>query len=124
MIIVRSSSSSPDVPPMSGRWGADGAGGGGAACAGGAAGAGPATEVSVVTLALTVIMLPQRRHFIRTVLPATFSSPIWYLALQLSQMNFIEPRAPIICKVSCRRAGGVRARIHRDRRRAEAAACP
>jgi hypothetical protein len=28
------------------------------------------------------------RHFMRTVLPATFSSAIWYLALQLSQRNF------------------------------------
>ncbi|MBK6515481.1 MAG: hypothetical protein IPG04_15550 [Polyangiaceae bacterium] len=45
------------------------------------------TDVSV-TLAATWIMWPHRRHFIRRVLPATFSSPIWYLALQLSQTNF------------------------------------
>ena len=48
---------------------------------------GTETEVSV-TLALTSMRWPQRRHFIRTVLPATLSSPIWYLALQFSQRNF------------------------------------
>src|SRR4051812_3248791 len=30
------------------------------------------------------------RHLIRMVLPATFSSGIWYFAWQLSQLNFIE----------------------------------
>jgi hypothetical protein len=30
------------------------------------------------------------RHFIRTERSATFSSAIWYLALQLGQMNFIQ----------------------------------
>jgi hypothetical protein len=39
--------------------------------------------------ARTTISCAQRRHFMRTVLPATFSSPIWYLAWQLSQTNFI-----------------------------------
>jgi hypothetical protein len=34
-----------------------------------------ATELSV-TLALTWMRCPQRRHFMRTVLPATLSSPI------------------------------------------------
>src|SRR5579859_460369 len=48
----------------------------------------PATDVSV-TDASTSIMCPHLRHFIRTVRPATFSSAIWYLALQFSQRNFI-----------------------------------
>ena len=30
------------------------------------------------------------RHFIRTVRAAILSSAIWYLALQLGQMNFIQ----------------------------------
>ena len=38
--------------------------------------------------ARTSIWCPHLRHFIRTVLPATFSSAIWYFALQLSQRNF------------------------------------
>jgi hypothetical protein len=33
------------------------------------------------------------RHFIRTERPATFSSAIWYFALQLGQRNFIQPGA-------------------------------
>jgi hypothetical protein len=33
------------------------------------------------------------RHFIRTERPATFSSAIWYFALQLGQRNFIQPDA-------------------------------
>ena len=41
-----------------------------------------------VTAARTSIWWPHLRHFMRTVLPATFSSAIWYLALQLSQRNF------------------------------------
>ncbi len=41
-----------------------------------------------VTAARTSIWCPHFRHFIRTVLPATFSSAIWYFALQLSQRNF------------------------------------
>jgi hypothetical protein len=32
---------------------------------------------------------PHFRHFIRTVLPATFSSAIWYFAWQLWQWNRI-----------------------------------
>ena len=55
---------------------------------GGIAGFSFDTELSV-TVALTWIMCPHRRHFIRSVLPATLSSPIWYLALQFSQTNFI-----------------------------------
>src|SRR5690606_14307448 len=39
------------------------------------------------------------RHFIRTERSATFSSAIWYLALQLGQMNFIQYGARIIAKV-------------------------
>ena len=41
-----------------------------------------------VTAARTSIWWPHLRHFMRTVLPATFSSAIWYFALQLSQRNF------------------------------------
>jgi hypothetical protein len=33
---------------------------------------------------------PHFRHFIRTERPATFSSAIWYFALQLGQRNFIR----------------------------------
>jgi hypothetical protein len=33
---------------------------------------------------------PHLRHFIRTDRPATFSSAIWYFALQLGQRNFIR----------------------------------
>lgn len=36
------------------------------------------------------ISAPHLRHFIRTDRPATFSSPIWYFALQLGQRNFIQ----------------------------------
>jgi hypothetical protein len=43
---------------------------------------GMSTETLVsVTAARTSIMCPHLRHFIRTVLPATFSSAIWYFAL-------------------------------------------
>jgi hypothetical protein len=62
------------------------------ASATGSAGGACATELSV-TLALTSMRCPQRRHFMRTILPATRSSPIWYFALQLSQMNFIGAHA-------------------------------
>jgi hypothetical protein len=41
----------------------------------------------------TWIMCPHLRHFIRTERPATFSSAIWYFALQLGQRNFIQPDA-------------------------------
>jgi hypothetical protein len=47
----------------------------------------PATLVSVIS-ARTSIWCPHLRHFMRTVLPATFSSAIWYFALQFSQRNF------------------------------------
>jgi hypothetical protein len=40
------------------------------------------------------------RHFMRTVLPATFSSAIWYLALQLSQRNF-KFVVPVLGKSNC-----------------------
>jgi len=33
---------------------------------------------------------PHLRHFMRTERPATFSSAIWYFALQLGQRNFIQ----------------------------------
>ena len=39
------------------------------------------------------------RHFIRTERSATLSSAIWYLALQLGQMNFIQCGARIIPKL-------------------------
>ena len=41
----------------------------------------------------TLIMKAHLRHFIRTERPATFSSPIWYFALQLGQRNFIRRSA-------------------------------
>lgn len=41
----------------------------------------------------TWIMKPHLRHFIRTDRPATFSSAIWYFALQLGQRNFIQRSA-------------------------------
>lgn len=44
--------------------------------------------VPSVTAERTSIWCPHLRHFMRTVLPATFSSAIWYFALQLSQRNF------------------------------------
>src|SRR6185312_3638994 len=50
-----------------------------------------ATLVSV-TSAFTSMRWPHLRHFMRTVLPATFSSAIWYLALHCSQRNLIAPR--------------------------------
>ena len=39
---------------------------------------------------VTWIMKAHLRHFIRTERPATFSSPIWYFALQLGQRNFMR----------------------------------
>lgn len=36
------------------------------------------------------MMYPHFLHFIRTARPATFSSAIWYFALQLGQRNFIR----------------------------------
>jgi hypothetical protein len=38
-------------------------------------------------------MKPHLRHFMRTDRPATFSSAIWYFALQLGQRNFIQRSA-------------------------------
>jgi hypothetical protein len=49
-----------------------------------------ATELSV-TAWLISIKCPHFRHFMRTARPATLSSAIWYFALQLEQMNFIQP---------------------------------
>ncbi len=47
----------------------------------------PAPSVIVLLIWMT---WPHLRHFIRTERPATFSSEIWYLALQLGQRNFIQ----------------------------------
>ena len=47
----------------------------------------PAPSVIVLLIWMT---WPHFRHFIRTERPATFSSEIWYLALQLGQRNFIQ----------------------------------
>jgi hypothetical protein len=75
----------PPVRGGAGFWDAGLAGGGGALDASIAAGlssAGMSIETLVsVTAARTSIMCPHFRHFIRTVLPATFSSAIWYFAL-------------------------------------------
>src|SRR6185295_9365941 len=65
---------------------------GSASAAGAAAASGAACSAPSPDADDTLMEKPQRRHFMRTVLPATLSSPIWYLALQLSQMNFIEAR--------------------------------
>jgi hypothetical protein len=51
-----------------------------------------------VTVLLIWIMCPHLRHFIRTERPATFSSEIWYLALQLGQRNFIQLSAELDLK--------------------------
>ena len=101
MIIVCSSLLSSSLTIEPGCCFATGAGAGAGVCTGAGAGAtatggagdagsgggGRETLVSV-TLALTSMRCPQRRHFMRTVLPATLSSPIWYFALQFSQRNF------------------------------------
>ncbi len=50
-------------------------------------------ELPSVTDLLMLIRYPHLRHFIRTERPATFSSAIWYLALQEGQRNFI-PSGP------------------------------
>src|SRR6185295_19195986 len=68
----------------------------------------------------TSIMCPHLRHFIRTVRPATFSSAIWYFALQFSQRNFIGLfRSPSYCpgcpRVRSNPAGGERFSIVADR---------
>jgi hypothetical protein len=56
----------------------------GAAAAGGMLSLAPLGSISRISVHL--------RHFIRTTRAATFSSAIWYLALQLGQMNFIQSR--------------------------------
>lgn len=88
MITVRSSSDSPSTDAI----GASAATGAASCVAsfveGSSTGRPRDTDPSVMR-ELTTIVCPQRRHFMRTVLPATFSSPIWYFALQLSQRNFI-----------------------------------
>jgi hypothetical protein len=54
---------------------------------------GPALGGSVLGaggISLSGITKPHLRHFIRTERPETFSSAIWYFALQLGQRNFIR----------------------------------
>lgn len=77
-----------------------------AAGLGGGASAGAGKELSAIggwltppaeaptTDSLISIMWPHWRHFILTDRPMTFSSAIWYLALQLGQRNFMptQPR--------------------------------
>jgi hypothetical protein len=53
-----------------------------------------ATELSVTALLISM-RCSHLRHFIRTARPATFSSAIWYFALQLGQMNFIQQNADL-----------------------------
>ncbi len=65
----------------------------GAAAGGTTLGATPAPRIKM--------SLPHLRHVMRSVRPETFSSGIWYFALQLSQRNFIECR----CLGSARRGG-------------------
>jgi hypothetical protein len=50
----------------------------------------------------TWIMKPHLRHFMRTDRPATFSSAIWYFALQLGQRNFIQ-RSAVARGLGCSR---------------------
>jgi len=50
------------------------------------------TDPSASFTARTWITALHLRHFIRTVLPATFSSAIWYFALHLWQLNLIRLR--------------------------------
>jgi hypothetical protein len=58
------------------------------------AASGGGTLLEPVAMALdTWIMKPHLRHFMRTDRPATFSSAIWYFALQLGQRNFIQRSA-------------------------------
>lgn len=57
-----------------------------------AAGDAPTTG-PLVTTAATWMVCPHLRHFIRSDLPATLSSEIWYFALQLSQTNFTRSRS-------------------------------
>lgn len=99
-----------DVPPPLGRRGGGRRGGGACPAARGGAGA-PGSRhepredggggiderpsslretLPSVTALEMLIMCPHLRHFIRTDLPATFSSAIWYFALQLGQRNFIQ----------------------------------
>src|SRR5580704_8946686 len=54
----------------------------------GAGGANSTLTLDSVTAARTSIRCPHLRHFMRTVLPTTFSSAIWYLALHCSHRNF------------------------------------
>ena len=48
----------------------------------------PPMTLDSVTSARSSMMCPHLRHFIRTVLPTTLSSAIWYFALHCSQKNF------------------------------------
>jgi hypothetical protein len=57
-----------------------------------------ATRPDSVLRDRTSMSAPHLRHFIRTALPATFSSAIWYLAWQLWQLNCITDG-------NCRRRG-------------------
>lgn len=63
--------------------------------------------------ARTSIRWPHLRHFIRTVLPATLSSAIWYFALQLSHRNFMGLRA---CRATLLRAYNPVAFLSGDRK--------
>ena len=52
-----------------------------------------AIALDSVTSARSSMRCPHLRHFMRTVLPATFSSAIWYFALHCSQKNFTGDRS-------------------------------
>ena len=83
------------------------------------AGGACAMALDSVTSARSSMTCPHLRHFIRTVLPATLSSAIWYFALHCSQKNFTgkgseqshypkvtlprKPEAPRLAQISCRR---------------------
>jgi hypothetical protein len=65
---------------------------GGFGTAGSSDGAPPSGEIlsGAGGTSLSGMTKPHFRHFIRTDRPATFSSAIWYFALQLGQRNFIR----------------------------------
>jgi hypothetical protein len=50
----------------------------------------PGGKVGAGGISLIGMTKPHLRHFIRTERPVTFSSAIWYFALQLGQRNFIR----------------------------------
>jgi hypothetical protein len=93
--------------PSSGRSGARAVGGAGAGRGGAELIAGAGAGVLVpggpdADSARIWMISPHLRHFIRTVLPATFSSAIWYLAAQLWQLKRMRHRGHRLAKAAAR----------------------